>query len=127
MNRICKALLAGAMALGALTGCAVKSASQPGAPTLIPGASNQFASDTFTTLLSAHDAYDQAKADSLNANYPAQLAAILPDFKLALNVAQLTFSAYIGGTATQTQVTSSLNAVVAVQAKMNTAVQNGVK
>jgi len=104
----------------AFAGCGLK------AQAPIPGAVNQFDSDTYLTLSTAKGAIDQAKAE-LTAN--AFSGTVATNVKTAINVAvstyntaDITYQAYhqaaLAGTATATQQT----AVTAALANLNTAV-----
>lgn len=98
-----------------LVGCLKNSARAP-----IPGAANQFDSDTYLTLSTAKGAIDQAKQELANGAFSATIA---PHVKDAINkavkvynVADVTYQAYhtaaLSGKATFTQqdaVSNSLN------------------
>ncbi len=89
-------------------GCgAVKTSTPPAA--LAPGALNQFDSDTFRTLATAH-----AFAESAASNAPALTQTekvALNQFIKYLNLADTLYAAYHAGAATQQAMQTSMNAV----------------
>lgn len=103
-----------ALSLALLTGCHKNVVQAP-----IPGAVNQFDSDTYVSLATAKGAIDQAKVEYANNAFPASVA---PKIKEAINyavatynIADTTYQAYhvaaVAGSATPAQQQAVSNAV----------------
>ena len=99
------------LTLPPIMGCTVNSPTPP----LAPGAINQFDSDTYRTLATAHGFAAQA------ASNPAVLTpgqkVVLNQFIVDLNAADTLYVAYHSGTVTQADMMTSVVAVQGDQAK----------
>lgn len=107
----------------AIFGCgAVKTSTPPAA--LAPGALNQFDSDTFRALATAH-AFAQSAASNAAALTQTEKSA-LNRFIQYLNLADTLYAAYHAGTATEQAMQTALNAVNTSEASY-TAMITGAK
>ena len=107
-----------------LVGCATATAPTPPTAPLIPGAANQFDQDTYRALATAHAFAVQAQQNAVQNPVSATQKTILNQFITDLNAADVLYSAYHAGAATQASMQASLNQVKTDQANFSTA---GVK
>lgn len=112
-----------------LVGCA-KTVTAP-----IPGSINSFDSTSYQILSTAHGIAQSlsSQACSNNGNLPNCFTPtttqknVINAFISDLNVADLVYSAYHNGTATQAQVTSAIQKVQTDQASLPTSITSAVK
>lgn len=114
--------LAVVLSLGLMAGCSLTHPVQ--AP--IPGAANQFDSDTYLTLVTAKGVIDQTKLDLGNNAFPV---AWVPNVKKAVNgavtaynVADLTYQQYHTSALAGTETSAQQAAVSSAVSNLNQAV-----
>lgn len=96
-----------------LIGCGAVNTPAPTTAPLIPGATSQFDQDTYRALTTAHAIAQQAASNPSVLNATAK--TILNQFIADLNAADLIYSAYHVGQATQVEMTTALAKVTADQ------------
>jgi hypothetical protein len=105
-----------------VAGCgAVKTSTPPAS--LAPGALNQFDSDTYRSLATAH-AFAQSAAGNAATLTPTEKAA-LNQFIQYLNLADTLYVAYHSGAATQAAMQTALNAVNSSEASYTATITGG--